>query len=272
MPLLLRAEEVTSVWRVEGGNAPMAVAGSIHVLPAEAYPLPKAFMQAYDQAQVVVFELLMEEMFQPAALRRMQEAMAVPDEGGEEAPAVRERLRQALEASGLPVEAFEGMANWAVVQQLALFELQRHGISPGYGVDLYFTNLAKRDGKTRRGLETLDQQLGYLEHMGKSGDDFLLRTLDELPRAREEFELLMQAWRRGDRDEVAARMRGYFQNAPDLDDVLLRQRNREWMVTLEELLRGDQPVLMVVGVGHLCGSENVLQLLEERGYRVTPWR
>lgn len=272
LPWVVRGVETSSVWRVEGGRAPMAVAGSIHLLPRSAYPLPVAFGQAYEQAEVVVFELLMDEMFRPEALRRVQETM-MKSEGGEEISAeLRERLHAVLKERGLPPEAFEGMAAWAVVQQLALFELQRHGISPGHGVDLYFTNLAKRDGKKRIGLETLEEQLGFLRQSGGNGEAFLRETLDRLPQAKEDFERLEAAWRRGDREALAGLMRDYFKNAADLDETLLRGRNRAWIPQLEALLQGDQPVMVIVGAGHLSGPENVLELLEARGYRIAPWR
>jgi len=267
----LAAAEAAFVWEIEGGKAPMAVCGSIHVLPPDAHPLPPPFQSAYDRAEVVVFELLMDEMFQPAALRAVQEAMVRPAGSPDSlSPELRQRLDGVLTERGLPPAAFQNFKSWAVVQQLALFELQKHGISPAYGVDLHYTNLAKRDGKARIGLETLQEQLAFLQAMDASGGERLLaESLDKLPRIKEDFDRLATAWRTGDREALASQMNEFFQSGPDLDETLLRSRNRAWIPKLEELLQSGRPSMVIVGAGHLCGPENVIELLEARGYRAS---
>lgn len=268
----LRANSPTFVWNIGGGTAPMAVCGSIHMLPADAHPLPPAFQRAYEQSEIIVFELLMDEMFQPRALKALQHAMTRPASGGPGiSPELRARLHAELQSRGLPPAVFDAFQPWAIVQQLALLELQKHGISPAYGVDLHYTNLAKRDQKERIGLETLDQQIGFLQAMDASGGDRLLAaSLDQLPQAKTDFDRMLASWRTGDREGLASQMNEFLKTGPDLDETLLRARNRAWIPKLVELLQGNRPVMVIVGAGHLCGPENVLELLEARGYTVSP--
>jgi uncharacterized protein YbaP (TraB family) len=263
--------EPTSVWNVEGGKAPLALCGSIHFLPASAHPLPAAFDNAYAASEIVVFEILMDELFKPSALQAVHQAMTVSADSKNSglSPAVRKRLHESLTARGLPPALFDTFQPWAIAQQLALIELQQHGISPAYGVDLHYTNKAKRDGKQRLALETLEQQLGFLQSMASmDADELITQTLDQLPRAKEDFNRLAAAWRQGERETMAELMKAYFQNAADLDETLLRARNRAWIPQLEALLQGERPVMVIVGAGHLSGPENVIDLLEDRGYTV----
>jgi uncharacterized protein YbaP (TraB family) len=261
----------TFVWNIGGGTAPMAVCGSVHMLPPDAHPLPPAFQQAYEQSEIIVFELLMDELFQPQSLKTLQEAMIRPPSSGSDiSPELRARLHSELQARGLPPTVFDAFQPWAIVQQLALLELQKYGISPAYGVDLHFYNLAKRDQKERIGLETLDQHIGFLQAMDTSGDERLLAdSLDQLPQAKANFDRLLAAWRTGDRDGLATLMNEFFKSGIDLDETLLRARNRAWIPKLVELLQGTRPVMVIVGAAHLCGPENVLELLEARGYTIS---
>jgi uncharacterized protein YbaP (TraB family) len=151
-----------------------------------------------------------------------------------------------------------------------MLELQKYGFSPAYGVDLHFYNLAKRDQKELIGLETLDQQIGFLQAMDTSGDERLLADfLDQLPQAKANFDRMLAAWRTGDREGLATQMNEFNKSGIDLDETLLRARNRAWIPKLVELLQGTRPVMVIVGANHLCGPENVLELLEARGYTIS---
>lgn len=48
---------------------------------------------------------------------------------------------------------------------LTMLEYQRLGMSPDYGVDNYFNNKALADNKKIMGLETADEQLGFITSM-----------------------------------------------------------------------------------------------------------
>ena len=56
---------------------------------------------------------------------------------------------------------------------------------------------------------------------------------------------------------------------PELKDLLLKQRNRNWVPQIETLLAGRDDVLVVVGAGHLVGPDSVIRMLRDKGYEVT---
>ena len=49
---------------------------------------------------------------------------------------------------------------------------------------------------------------------------------------------------------------------------LLLDRNRSWIAKLEQLLRNEKDVLVVVGAGHLVGKDSVVELLAAKGYKI----
>jgi len=48
----------------------------------------------------------------------------------------------------------------------------------------------------------------------------------------------------------------------------LTDRNRVWLPKIEELLRGEKTVFVVVGMAHLVGKDGVVESLKKKGFRV----
>mgnify|MGYP001415718654 CR=1 FL=1 len=57
--------------------------------------------------------------------------------------------------------------------------------------------------------------------------------------------------------------------APELYNSLLRQRNLNWIPQIDQMLRDNGTEFVLVGAAHLVGDEGLLKLLEAKGYQVT---
>mgnify|MGYP006146283647 FL=1 len=57
-------------------------------------------------------------------------------------------------------------------------------------------------------------------------------------------------------------------DAPALYARMLTDRNAAWVPQIEQLLRGADDVLVVVGAGHLVGEQSVVEMLRQRGHTV----
>jgi len=79
---------------------------------------------------------------------------------------------------------------------------------------------------------------------------------------------MLQAWRDGDERGLERSLREEFDGYPDLAGALIYDRNARWADQVDEMLRGDQDVLLVVGAMHLVGDRGLPALLGERGYTV----
>ncbi|HJW29526.1 MAG TPA: TraB/GumN family protein, partial [Saprospiraceae bacterium] len=55
----------------------------------------------------------------------------------------------------------------------------------------------------------------------------------------------------------------------DYEDLLLNNRNRNWIPRIGEWMRKGT-TLFAVGAGHLGGKNGVIRLLQKAGYKVTP--
>jgi uncharacterized protein YbaP (TraB family) len=79
---------------------------------------------------------------------------------------------------------------------------------------------------------------------------------------------LLDAWRDGNLDELAAELTADFDELPELQTALVSSRNRRWAAKLEALLEGSGRYLVVVGALHLVGEDSVIELLSARGFDV----
>jgi uncharacterized protein YbaP (TraB family) len=82
---------------------------------------------------------------------------------------------------------------------------------------------------------------------------------------------MLAAWRAGDEAAMARLMDEDFEGYPDLAEKLIFARNENWAGQVEELLKGTDDVLVVVGTGHLAGDRGLPSLLRKRGLKVTKY-
>jgi pyruvate dehydrogenase E1 component len=57
--------------------------------------------------------------------------------------------------------------------------------------------------------------------------------------------------------------------SPELREVLLIERNRNWIPEIEKALATERDVMFLVGAAHLVGEESVVALLRRKGLEVT---
>ena len=118
-------------------------------------------------------------------------------------------------------------------------------------------------------METLGDQIGIFDSLSWADQEaLLLQTLTDLQAAEAEMTKLLDAWRDGNLDELAAELTADFDDLPELQSALVGSRNRAWAVKLEELLQGGGRYLVVVGALHLVGEGSVIELLSARGLDV----
>jgi hypothetical protein len=58
------------------------------------------------------------------------------------------------------------------------------------------------------------------------------------------------------------------EEAPELYDSLLLQRNLNWVPQIESMLRDADTEFVLVGAAHLVGDQGLLDLLSRKGFQV----
>ena len=260
------------LWTVETPSNKIYLLGSLHLLKQDSYPLAAAIEKAYVDSRAVIFETDIAALQSPGVQAKLLELGVYP--AGENLlenldENTRQQLEKKMSEIGLPLAQFSRFKPWFVALTLTTLELQRLGFNPNYGIDMYFFNKAKADGKEIGFLEPAEFQINLLGNMAEENqNDFLSQTLKDLEIVSELSEDLVGSWKKGDTDKLHELLSKSFEDYSDLHNRLLIQRNQNWLQPIESALRKNKNALFVVGAGHLVGPQSVVDLLKKKGYQV----
>jgi uncharacterized protein YbaP (TraB family) len=262
--------EQLPVWEIAGTSNRVMLMGSIHFLRASDYPLPAGMNAAYEHADQLYMEIDMDAL-DPLASQGVLMSMGTSDRPLSEslsADAYAEASRRATDL-GVPLTLFEQFEPWFAALSITQLRMMQLGFDPSWGVETQFMSKARTDGKTISGLETLEQQLGFLDQLDASTQEqFLLQSLEDAEKIEQQVDSIVSAWRSGDAVALEALMLEDLNAAPKLADALLVQRNRNWISQIMRLLDQPDNYLVIVGAMHLVGPDSVVAMLEERGVDV----
>lgn len=268
----LPAQDKSFLWKVQSTEGEIHVLGSIHYLKRENYPLKQSIQDVFAKSRTLVLEIDPKD----GTVERMQQVMlekARYRDGShlqqhippETLKAVERRTREL----GIDVAQMAAFKPWFVAISLMSLKLQKMGFDPNYGVDRFLGEQAKRDGKTVRGLETLEFQFGLLDDLSASEQDLMLReTLNELDLLNNGVDQLVKSWLSGDAAALEKLLLASLKEYPELYRKVVIDRNRRWLPILIKMIEQREAVLVVVGAAHLVGRDGLIELLKERGYTV----
>lgn len=265
----------TSLWKISKGDDYLYLGGTVHILPQSAFPLPEAFEQAYQQADVVVLETELPDLTDNQTQFAMLQKLSYS--GGNKlskvlSPEVYLELSGYFKKFNIPLAQLDGFKPGFMMIQIAALEIQKANLA-GEGVDIYFSNKAKTDNKPLAYLETFDFQIGLVSELGTGYEDnFIRMNLDQIDTFADVLNKVIAAWRIGD---IAA-MEELVILPTKIDERIYQdmftQRNKNWLPLIEQMFGNDQRELVLVGVGHMAGEDNILALLRKAGYSVEQLR
>jgi hypothetical protein len=178
------------------------------------------------------------------------------------------RVDEWLTKAGLGIGAFQQMKPWMASITIQTMALQRLGFDPAHGIDRYFADAAIRTKKRFIALETAAEQIGYLDGLSPRTQDLMLReSVESVETEAAEIQTLATAWRRGDAGTIERIALEGFDDAREVYQSLLVDRNRRWMPAIESCVQSHS-CFVVVGAAHLVGPEGLIALLRGRGYSV----
>ena len=260
------------VWAVSKGDNTVYLAGTLHVLKPEDFPLPEQFKQAYQDSDDVYFEVDLNKFNSVEVQTSLATRVAWQDGTTLEdvlSPAVLERLKGQLDSYGIPLGMIKHYKPGPAAITVSMLEMQRLGMSEA-GVEDHVMKWVSADDRKVFGLETAEKQIAYLLEMGGSTpDDIIGFTIDDLSGLESQVDIMRTAWRKGDAEAIdqgiLSAMRADY---PEIYQQLIVERNNNWMPELEALLADADTEMVLVGIGHLAGPDSLLGLLAARGYQI----
>jgi len=271
------AIEKPFLWRIET-PVPSYVFGTIHLPDERVTTLPNTVDAVVDATGALFTEIPMDtaSMMKAAERVKLPQGTQLSDVVGEPLCA---RLRDHLEKKGLPVAMFDRAQPWVIGTQLAILD-QIKQLATKPPLDLMLATRAKKAKKEVGALETLDEQLDVFGDLtNKEQTTFLTKALDRVERdaaaGKNTGETMIQLYLRGDEAAVAKELNDY-----ELGDAALQEKLMVRLLDERNVRMADRIVrrlqqapyrsnLFAIGAAHCAGRSNLLQLLAERGYRLT---
>ena len=243
--------------------------GTIHSEDARVLDFSDPFLEQLKSCKTFAMEMVPDL----PTLTRMTDYMQYKDTATLRETLGEERFGQAmaaLDAYQVPDSWKQKMKVWAIMMTLSVPPPET-----GFFMDLSLSLRAAGSGLRVTGLETLDEQLSFLEDMPMEFQLKLLdQALEEYHNVRAVHDEMVNAYLEG---ELTALSKLSDEQFDVLDPVIgnyfmekgIVQRNQRMATSLLALL-DESTVFTAVGALHLPGPNGILALLRARGYVLEP--
>lgn len=259
----------TLLWKISGNGLkqPSYVFGTMHIICQADFYMPDSAKKAVDRVNQLVFEIDLDDA------SMMQQIMAGKNMNGNTRmsdlmkPAQYDSLGRFLKDS-LEME----IADYTRTKPLLLGGVLLQNIlrCETASYELNFLMMAMQNGKKINGLETVQEQAGFIDSIPyKKQAEMLLQAMREFSKSKKELRELVDLYKAQDVQALQAGFEEKDGGFGDFQPLLLSDRNKRWIPQLEKYMK-TEPAFIAVGAGHLGGKEGVLQLLRDKGYVVEP--
>ena len=269
------------LWRVQINGSEFYLAGSIHAGREDLYPLPKAYLRAYDQSDGVILELkedfatLSEKIFDYAAKDSLSEDQYLDNYLSQES---KDLLSTLFKGEEEKLERYYRHEGWLLNMAISGMRSKLIGYDPKLAVDKYFHEMATRDQKTILGLDRIETQLGLFEFEAPLENqvqiiESALKVAEPAARAEKPlFDAYYNQDTEAFKEAFLTTMNLEVPQVKAMFEKVFIHRNKAWIKQLIEL-SDSRPghYFMLVGCGHYFGPDNVLELLEKEGFECKPY-
>ena len=273
-PVMAKIPANPALWTVHGPKGTAYLFGSIHALPPEVDWHTKAIDAAMAKADVMVFELAMDDGFRERVQAYVRErGTLAPGQHLREllTPETRKELDADIADLGISPELIDHMRPWLAALTIDVADMQRHGYSSKSGIEMQLESSDNKDTRPQIGLETVEQQLALLAppDLKTELQSFEATLKTEGHASGEEVGPLLDAWIHGDVKRLDKLMGRDLAKLPKARKLLLDDRNKAWTEKIATFLNTtDKTYFITVGAAHLGGVNGVPNLLRKKGFRV----
>jgi uncharacterized protein YbaP (TraB family) len=267
------------LWKISGNGLkkPSFLLGTIHMIPKESFTVSTQTQAALDQVKRVAFEIDMKEMTNfRTQLSLMTKAFMA---GGKTLkdllpPEDYAFVKAKLSDKGLPNNMLERLKPLFLS---TMFSGDESGAASDAGpvtsVEMEVYKLAKKRKLESTGLETAGYQMAIFDSIPYEAQAKMLleslRAPEETQEGKSELEKMVDLYLAQDITAMQALIADDESGMGNFDDILLNNRNQNWIPKMGQLMR-EKPTMFAVGAGHLGGAKGVVALLRKAGYRVEP--
>ena len=270
--------EKSLLWKISGKELtkPSYLYGTIHIIDKEDFFLTDGTKRAIKEADLVTFEINLEEATGLGAQLGMM-MQAFMKDGITLKDLLSEEDYRMVDAHftkmGLPLWILDRIKPM-FLSVMASMDMSQLGGGEMVSYEMEIAQRAKTRDLPMAGLETIEYQMSMFdsipyEAQAKMLVDAIELTQDTSAATVDELAMMTELYLNQDIMGMVQSIGDDAQGLGQFEDMLLRNRNRNWIPVMGKQMR-DKTVLFAVGAGHLAGRNGVINLLREAGYTVEP--
>jgi uncharacterized protein YbaP (TraB family) len=241
--------------------------GTIHSEDPRVLEFTDTFIEALNGCSQFAMELVpdLPTLARLAGLMNLEEGVTLTSVIGQQR---FEAVAAALGNYGIPRFMAERMKPWA-----AMITLSVPAPRTGFFMDFSLSLRASGQGLKVIGLETLDEQLAFLENMPLEHQLTMLdQAVRDADKVTETFEQMVQIYLSGSLEALQAETEEQLQGlGKAAQDYFMQQgiaARNQLMLERAVAALGDGTLFIAVGALHLPGPEGLIRLLEKQGYEL----
>ncbi|NOR20396.1 MAG: hypothetical protein GQ538_09965 [Xanthomonadales bacterium] len=263
-------EDRALFWSIQKDGKPAGyLLGTIHSEDPRVLDFSEDFLEKLRESNIFAMELVPDM----ATLTRLTEYMHYPPGTTLESvigPGRYAALVSAMSVHKVPADFISSMKPWA-----AMMTLSTPPPETGFFMDLSISLRASGSGLQTIGLETLEQQLSFLQNMPMEMQlDLLDQAIAEFDQVQKAHDEMVDAYLKNNLYELQALSDEQLTGVSDAAGEYfmesgIRTRNLRMAESLWPYLDHNR-VFIAVGALHLPGDDGLLNLLRRRGYELKP--
>ena len=272
--MLLAAQPAAAdpaMWVVKDKDSTIYLLGTVHILKPETRWRTPKIDAAIAESKELWLELpgLTDEEMMAVMMPLVAQHGLSPGKplSSRLTPEEYKSLQEAAKLAGLPIDMLAIARPWFAAVGISTSAITRAGYDPKSGVEEKLKAIFGERSIKAQGFETPEQQLRVFTSMTEEEEmAFLRATLQDYDQAPVELDRMVADWASGDLSDLGKMMVDEVKAvSPALYDELLTKRNANWVVKIEEMLKGSGTLFIAVGAGHLIGPDSVQVQLKAKG-------
>lgn len=265
------------LWKIEGTGqpSPSYLFGTIHLIGASDFFYPEGLLSAVDDVERITFEIDINDMMDMSKqLSLMQKAFMRDNLTLKDLLTTEDyqMVKAHFDKIGIPLFFLERM------QPMFLSVFGYGEVKPGalesgemLSYEFELNKLAKQQGKSTAGLETVEYQLSAIDSIPyEEQAQILVETIRESDKGADQLALMIDMYTNQRIDDMYTEVGTDSGNSADFEKILLTNRNKNWIPVMSDMMK-EGPTLFAVGAGHLGGPNGVIRLLRQKGYKLSPF-
>lgn len=263
-------EESSLLWKIDGPGVKKGcyLFGTMHLIEKDYFVFPKSLQQIVKKTGVLIMELngTPKQATVKSSLQ-LQVGSFFDFFTKEQSDSIVRWAAANLHMDSSNFCTFiQPMKPFVMAQLMAQIQFKKSVES----YEMTFENLAKNEEIPIVGLETVEEQLKFIDQLPKATQvSMVMETIRLGDKNHAKLVELEQTYQSQNIDAMHQLMQDEAGIVANEQTTLVDNRNANWIPKIEKFIQKDR-TFIAVGAGHLGGEKGIIRLLQAKGYRVTP--